>query len=266
MMGVPERKLLSAMRRAECVVDVEDLERTRPHGGAGLVNKSCTQPRRLGLARCILQTADGRLRGQRCAALRTAPDRKLHQRIMPQPIEVVAIFIAAGDRRDTRHHHFEHRVSDTVRIAAIRHRIGKAAAHPERALLFSQQQKAGIGGLVATIEINCELLAADRWKVEGKRRIVEHGGCGAGQMHIAIRRNIDLLRESRSSRYGRRKILAAGEFSGLMSHGFPTEMLDEMLKAGFVLASPEEMKIARKRRKVTLFQITEAGRKAAAKK
>ena len=52
----------------------------------------------------------------------------------------------------------------------------------------------------------------------------------------------------------------------LMSHGFPTEMLDEMLKAGFVLASPEEMKIARKRRKVTLFQITEAGRKAAAKK
>ena len=43
MMGVPERKLLSAMRRAECVVDVEDLERTRPHGGAELVNKSCTQ-------------------------------------------------------------------------------------------------------------------------------------------------------------------------------------------------------------------------------
>jgi hypothetical protein len=36
-----------------------------------------------------------------------------------------------------------------------------------------------------------------------------------GQMHIAIRRNTDLLRESRSSRYSRRKILASGEFSRL---------------------------------------------------
>jgi hypothetical protein len=98
---------------------------------------------------------------------------------MAQPIEVVAIFIATGDRRDTCHHHFEHRVSDTVWIAAIRHRIGKAAAHTERALPFSQQQQPAIGGLVAAVKINCELLAADRWKVEGKRRIVEHGGCGA---------------------------------------------------------------------------------------
>jgi hypothetical protein len=41
----------------------------RPHGGAELVNESCTQPRRLGLARCILKAADGRLRSQRSAAL-----------------------------------------------------------------------------------------------------------------------------------------------------------------------------------------------------
>ena len=168
------------MRRTEGVVDVEDLKPARPHGGAELINESCTQPRRLGLARCILQTADGRLRGQRCAALRTAPDRKLHQRIMAQPIEVVSILVAAGDRRDTRHHHFEHRVPDAVCIAAIRHRVGKPPAHTERALRLSQQQQAAIGGLVAAVKINCELLAADRWKVEGKRRIVGHGGCGAG--------------------------------------------------------------------------------------
>jgi hypothetical protein len=34
-------------------------------------------------------------------------------------------------------------------------------------------------------------------------------------MHIAIRRNNDLLRESRSWRYSRRKILMPDEFSGL---------------------------------------------------
>jgi hypothetical protein len=133
-----------------------------------------------------------------------------NQRIMAQPIEVVSIFIAAGDRRDTCHHHFEHRVSDAVGIAPIRHRVCKPPAHTERALLFSQQQPA-IGGLVAAVKINC-----DGWKVEGKRRIVEHGGCGGRQLRVAIRRNTDLLRESRSSRYSRRKILTPDEFSGLM--------------------------------------------------
>jgi hypothetical protein len=90
---------------------------------------------------------------------------------MAQPIEVVSIFIAAGDRRDTRHHHFEHRVSDAVCIAAIGHRVGKSPAYTERALFFSQQQEPATGGLVAAVKINCELLAADRWKIEGKRRM-----------------------------------------------------------------------------------------------
>jgi hypothetical protein len=50
----------------------------------------------------------------------------------------------------------------------------------------------------------------------------------------------------------------------LMAHGFPTEMLEELLTTGLVKASPEEMRIARRRRKVVCFQITEVGRKAAA--
>jgi hypothetical protein len=99
---------------------------------------------------------------------------------MAQPIEVVSIFIAAGDRRDTCHHHFEHRLSDAVGIPAIGHRVGKSPAYTDRALLFSQQQQAAIGGLVATVEINCEFLAAHRWKVEGKRRIVGHGAVAEG--------------------------------------------------------------------------------------
>ena len=232
MMGVPERKLLTAMRRAEGVVDIEDLERTRLHGGAELVNESCGEPRRLGLARRILQTADGRLRGQRRAALRTAPDRKLHQRIMPQPIEVDPIFIAARNRR--RHAPSPFRTS---RAGYGSHR-GDPASHPQaggtpRACVPPpQQQKAGIGGLVAAIKINCEILAADRWKVKGKRRIVEHGGCGAGQIHIAIRRNTDLLRELRSSRYGRRKILAAGEFSRLVRLGQQPDWLNPITDPG----------------------------------
>jgi hypothetical protein len=50
----------------------------------------------------------------------------------------------------------------------------------------------------------------------------------------------------------------------LMAHGFPSDMLDELATAGLATASPEKMRIARRRRKVVCFQITEAGRKAAA--
>jgi hypothetical protein len=50
----------------------------------------------------------------------------------------------------------------------------------------------------------------------------------------------------------------------LMAHGFPSQMLEELVTTGWAKASPDEMKIARKRRKVICFQITDAGRKAAA--
>jgi hypothetical protein len=40
MMGVPKRKLVSAMRRAESVVNSEDLLFARPYCRAGLIDKS----------------------------------------------------------------------------------------------------------------------------------------------------------------------------------------------------------------------------------
>jgi hypothetical protein len=52
----------------------------------------------------------------------------------------------------------------------------------------------------------------------------------------------------------------------LMAHGFPMEMPERLVTAGFAEASLEEMRIARRRRKVVCFQITVAGRKAAAGK
>jgi hypothetical protein len=171
--------------RGLMIAIVEDLKLARPHGDAELVNESCTQPRRLGLARCVLKAADGRLRSQRCAALWTAPDSKLHQGIMTQPIEVVSILVAAGNRRYPRHHHFEHLVSDATRIASIRHGVRNPPAHTERALLFPQQQQAAVGTLATAVKINCDFLAADGWKVNGKRRIVSHGGCGAGWIREA---------------------------------------------------------------------------------
>ena len=159
--------------------------------------------RRLGLARRVLQTADGRLRGQRCPALRTAADRNLHERIVPQPIEVDGILVSARDRRHALHHHLEHGVPDAIRIAAIRHRIGEPTAHTELALRLPEQQQAAVRRLVAALKIHCEFLAADTWKVKGKRRIVGHGGCGARLIRDATRLDTDLLRESLALRHSR---------------------------------------------------------------
>ncbi len=71
-------------------------------------------------------------------------------------------------------------MQDTIRIAAIRHRRRKPPAHTKLALGLPQQQQAGIGGLRAAVKIHCEFLAVHGWQVEGKRRIVGHGGCGVG--------------------------------------------------------------------------------------
>jgi hypothetical protein len=49
---VPERKLLTAMRRTEGVVDVEDLLLAQLHCRAGLIDESCGE-RRLRRARRI---------------------------------------------------------------------------------------------------------------------------------------------------------------------------------------------------------------------
>jgi hypothetical protein len=109
--------------------------------------------------------------------------------------------------RDARHHHLEHIVTDAARIAPIRHRIGEPPAHPELALRLPQQQQAAIRGLVAAVKINCEFLAMDRWQVEGKQRIVGHGGCGAPSIRDATCLDNTLLRESRAPRHGRHQIL-----------------------------------------------------------
>src|SRR5262245_28060763 len=88
--------------------------------------------------------------------------------VMPQPVEVDGILLAARDGCDARHHHLEHIVPNAARIAAIRHRIGKSSAHPELALRLPQQQQAAVRRLVAAGKIHCEVLALDRWQVKGK--------------------------------------------------------------------------------------------------
>ena len=137
----------------------------------------------------------------------TAADRDLHRRIMPQPVQVDGILVAACHRRHACHHHLKHLMTDAARIAAIRHRIGKPPANAELALRVLQQQQTGVRGLVAAVKIYCEFLAPYRWQVERKRCSVGHGGCGAPLVRDAISLNTDLLRETCAPRHGRHQFL-----------------------------------------------------------
>jgi hypothetical protein len=72
-------------------------------------------------------------------------------------------------------------------------------------LRHAKQQQAAIGGLGAAVEIYCEFLAVDRWQVERERRIAGHGSCGVALIARSKALDTDLLCESATSRYSRRK-------------------------------------------------------------
>src|SRR5262245_29838824 len=145
LVRVPERQLLAAVRRAERIVDVDDLFFARLHARAELIDQRAAETRGVDFARRVLKAAVGRLRRQRRAGLGTPADGKLHQRVVSQPIVVIAVLVAAGDRRRARHHQLKHPVANAALIAAVGHGVGEPPAYAELAFRLAQQQKTGVG-------------------------------------------------------------------------------------------------------------------------
>ena len=142
---------------------------------------------------------------KRSAGPRAAADRELQQRIVPQPVVVVAVLVAAGDGRGPRHHQLEHRVANAALVTVVGHRIGDPPAHAELPLGLANEQQPGVGRLLAALEIDCELLAPDGCQVELERDILHHGGCGAGLIREARRLDSEMLRESRHLHHNRQR-------------------------------------------------------------
>jgi len=121
------------------------------------------------------------------------------------------MWIAADRRRGGDHAAAGvHLMLDAVWIAAIRHRRRKPRAYAHLAFRCAQKQQAAVGRLGAAVEIDCEFLAADRWQIEGERRIVGHGGCGVGWDAQRIRLDNASLSEPRLSRHCRHQNFRCG--------------------------------------------------------
>jgi hypothetical protein len=71
-------------------------------------------------------------------------------------------------------------------IAPIKEAASEPHTDAKCAFGLAQQEQATVRGLAAAIEIDCELLAADGWKIEGKQRSFGHGGVALGSGREAL--------------------------------------------------------------------------------
>ena len=60
-----------------------------------------------------------------------------------------------------------------------------------------------VDGDTAIVECRRHLLATDGWKIEGKKAIVGHGGCGKSVARAERRLGNDFLRDPNELRYAR---------------------------------------------------------------
>jgi hypothetical protein len=94
-------------------------------------------------------------------------------------------------------------MGDQRRIAPVAETIGQEVGQTEAAFRLAQQHQAAVRGDQATVERRRHLLATDGWKIEGKKAIVSHGGCGKSVARAERRLGNDFLRDSNELRYAR---------------------------------------------------------------
>jgi hypothetical protein len=103
---------------------------------------------------------------------------ELEGRIVAQPVEVVAILVAAGDGEDTRTDHVGKAVHDPARVTPVWEHSGQLLSQTEPTIGERQKHHASVRRQPAAVKRRCDLLAANRWKRERQNRIVDHGECG----------------------------------------------------------------------------------------
>src|SRR5262245_4104165 len=94
-------------------------------------------------------------------------------------------------------------MSDACLLAVIRHDLSKPPAYAYLPFRLPKQKEPAIGGLISSVEINCEFLTTDGWQIEGEQSSFGHDGCGGREYAKHLVSTTDLLRESRGSCHSR---------------------------------------------------------------
>ena len=114
--------------------------------------------------RQVLGPRQRRLGTQVRSSAGQAPAGELEGRIATQPVEIIGVLIAAGDRENPRPHYIRQAVRDAVRIARIKDHRGKPVGQLQAPLGCSQQHDPAIRGDPAAVERGRDLLACNGWK------------------------------------------------------------------------------------------------------
>ena len=167
VMGVKQRELLMPVNDIYRVIDVECHCRWRPGvAGAVEIDHHAHQADQIAQVWRILPPRDGRLRAQVPARVRQAATRQLERWIEPQPIEVVGVFVAAGNGEDAGAQNIGQQMGDPVRNATVRDRPGEALGDAEPTIGLGQQHDPAIGTDPPAVKGGGDLLAVNGWKAE----------------------------------------------------------------------------------------------------
>jgi hypothetical protein len=204
IMGVPLRQPLVAVHNVDRVVDVQHHRLGRLLvAPAPDIDEGVAEVDDFAQRRRILPARDGRLRAEVPAGVGQASARQLEGRVAAQPVEVVAIRIAAADRQHARSQHIGDRVRDVRRIAPVSNVSGERGSDFAAAIGKRQQHHAAVRGQPAPVKRGCDFLARNGWQAEAELAIVGHGGCGSRAQRAHSGLDTHSLREVNALRYTR---------------------------------------------------------------
>ena len=173
VVGIEQRQLLMTMNHVDRVVDVEhDRRGRRGVAGAEEIDHHPAEPDEIAQGRHVLPSRHGRLAHQVRPALRQPPAGELEGRVSAQAVEIVGVFVAAGDGEDAGEQNLGERMNHPRRIAPIGDYGRQLLGDPQPSRRLGEKHHATVR------ERAGELLAPDCWKPERQSRIVDHGGCG----------------------------------------------------------------------------------------
>ena len=180
IMAVEQREPLMPVHDVGRVVDVEGDGGRRP-GVAGTIeiDHGIGHTHHLAPARRVLPARHRRLRAQIAAAVGQAVAGQLERGIGAQMVEIVRVFVAAGDSENAGAQNVIDAVGHEGGVARVRKQPRQLHRDPQLPLHRAEQQDAAIGGDAPTVEGSDQLLALDGWKAKRQDRIIGHGGCGS---------------------------------------------------------------------------------------
>ena len=94
-------------------------------------------------------------------------------------IQIVGIFVSAGNGKHARAQDVRHTVSNESWISRVGDQFGEALRDAHGALDSGEQHNAAIRRQATAIESRSEFLASNGWKTERLSRSLGHGGCGS---------------------------------------------------------------------------------------